>query len=1172
MMDLVNNKISDNVTIQSVYSFLNKTEFIPSNFQNKNKLKDLLDNQSFEIFELFEFNKNITLAEASIKYDNLLKSINDYFNTKFKLNEIYSHYIKYTGVSFPVNRFLNFLQILNYIIQNFGDIFIINNNNLLKTISKTKIEILEIEQSQISSLNKKLILLFKKIEEDTSNNINLIILIFLISLGNIVDLDNDGIEFNDLMTYISIYNKIYTSNIYISFIFYIDMNILINMYATCLSRAKSIGRNKHDNQDLGNKINETVVGNIIGKIGRNKKINDDANWKSFAGVRIDEFAGKNNFNLLENINAIIPNLYLYDCENSNFPENEKFKIIIFQNYLQVYVLYILSKKKIKFSANLTFDNINEFDINYFKEINENYYNKINVKNFRLITEENINIIFQNLSFTDLIIKISNSDNQNYIRIICNTFSHQISKSVYFYMQEFLSVSKSKNKNELSDNNISLNNILTEFDILFNLVSFLVKIKEGRSFPQHIILKFHIFKCTINVAKKEIQIYFNYSKVKERILLQYLISSSNIVEFSKLYIKALKNLCNFKNYKITVRISQTNFRSSQLNFCFCLLTKKIYDFFEEQKDYKIIIAESKMPNFNPNMQIYIKDIKNKKRLQIAHIKKIINNYNNKLKALYDYLDTLFDNFDVIIISDNEKEFKALNTIEENKLFIYITNDIADNNNMSNRNQNIKNDIDLKKSYNFTDKKQKNKINNILDNTMFNIILQLRNNSSSFDNCLTFIYSILSENCLDFPYKTTLICDRFFLEGNVLVEPSMKQCANIIYRYMDNFFLLAKNNKEEDDRFNYYVYMSSKFIIVENNHIYDKKSDIKYVTAINQFLSVISSCIELIIYIMRYKNVEVEKFMYIIRTKNENHFVLEFKNSNIIVRKLKKYCLPLNFNLKESEPFFCLLSSKQNSEFTIDTNDFYNIFLRLFLNLNKITNDKKGDVNQEFLQKIHKTLFHQYYDAFSVVAFNYESFNFFNSFLVDNDYLSITKNEKFTECYFFILSNLLNKKDYEFFIQSQNNSNNLIAKNISIVNFHLNQSFKINNANILRFGFRKTEYFVKEWKNYVIKNNKQEINLKIKYLIQKMKMKNMPKKKVIFALQNIKKFFIQEGIVKYFDSNSNYFNKIVENYKVEKTHIKVQNVEERILQLTQEAKDNLKNQNNETKRKKKDCIIF
>ena len=1172
MMDLVNSKIAENIKIQSVYSFLNKTEFCPTNLQNSIKIKDILDNQKFEIFDLFEFNKNITMTEASIKYEDIINSINEFFNTKFKLNEIYAQYNKYTSASFPLNRFINFLQIINYIIQNFGEIFIINNNNLLKTISNIKIEIFEIEQSQISSLSKKLLSLYKNLENDSSNNINIILLIFLLSLGNIVNLDNDGMEFNELMTYISIYNKIYISNIYISFLFFLDINILINMYITCLSRAKFNGRNKRKEKKSGDKMNDTVVGTVVSKIGRNKnKFSKSQIWNSVAGLRIeDQFGEKNIASLLENINPVIPNLYLYDCENSNFPEDEKFKIIIFQSYLQMYMFYILSKKKIKFSANLTVDNINEFDINCFKEINEIYFNKINVKNYHLITEENINIIFQNLSFNDLIIKITSSDNQNYIKLMCNMFPNQISKSVYFYMQESLSISQSKQQNELSDNYITLVNVFSEFNILINLLSFLCKNFFGKNLPQHMILKFNIFKCSINANKKDIQIYFNYSKVKERILLEHLITSSNILDFSKLYIKILKNLCGFKNYKITVRISQTNFRSSQLNFCFLLLTKKIYDFFEEQKEYKIIIAESQMANFNPNMQVYIKEVNSKKRIQISQIKKIINYYHNKLKVLNDYLDSLSDIFDVIVFSDNDKEFKTLNTLGENKLFIYITKNIADNTNKNNNTQNIKNIANSNISKSLNDEKQKNKIKNDFDDNVLNIIIQLKNNSNSFDSCMTFLLTIFAEN--DIQYKTTLICDRFFLEGNVLVEPSMKQCANIIYRYVDNFFLLAKNNKEDEDYYNYNVYISSKIIIVENNHLYDFKSDNKYITAINEFISVNSSCIELITYILRYKDMIVPRFMYIIRTKIENHFVLEFKNSNIIVRKLKKYDLPLNFNLKKSEPLLFLLSSKKNSEFTINTNDFFDIFLRLFLNLNKITNYKSGNVNQEFFQKIHKTIFHQYYDTYSLAAYNYEAFNFFNSFFVDNDYLSISKNEKFNECYFFILSNLLSKKGYESFIRNKNKIDNLIVKNISIVDFHLNQNFIINNSNNLRFGYRKTEFFVKEWENLIGKNIKKEINLKIKYLIQKMKMKNLPKKKVVFILQNIKKLFVQEGLVKYFDSDSNHFNKMIGNYQEEKAHIKVQNIEGRILQLTQEAKDNFESQNNEQNKNKKDCSIF
>ena len=105
-------------------------------------------------------------------------------------------------------------------------------------------------------------------------------------------------------------------------------------------------------------------------------------------------------------------------------------------------------------------------------------------------------------------------------------------------------------------------------------------------------------------------------------------------FIQKYQFVIRGLKEYKLYQTTIRVSQTNFRSNQLNYFFTFITHKLVDYIEEIKYNKIIIYETQLNNYNPNMNVYLKDFYLKKKSQIANLKTIIQNcsFFNKIKVL------------------------------------------------------------------------------------------------------------------------------------------------------------------------------------------------------------------------------------------------------------------------------------------------------------------------------------------------------------------------------------------------------------------------------------------------------------------------------------------------------------------------------------------------------------
>ena len=299
-----------------------------------------------------------------------------------------------------------------------------------------------------------------------------------------------------------------------------------------------------------------------------------------------------------------------------------------------------------------------------------------------------------------------------------------------------------------------------------------------------------------------------------------------------------------------------------------------------------------------------------------------------------------------------------------------------------------------------------------------------------------------------------------------------------------------------------------------------------------------------------------------------------------------------NIKISKPLFCLLKQKtksnvtQNIEEAIEDN-FYDIFLRLFLNLNKVFKNK--ELNKEFFKKLHKNIFKDY--QYDLVAFSYEAFLIFNDIFIKNNYLKITKGEKFENCYIIPSEGFFDKTNYKKILNlveskdSGEDNDILMAKNILVFNFGLDYNYLFKNKENALFGISKINYFINENKNY-LNNTTLDDNKKKKDLLKKKFEEKKTNKKYIHKYLNLIEQF-QLGKYHCDENNKNnkvkfevynppiyLYNSIIKDYTKQKIMIQTQKNELNVFQ--NEEKNSIENKNNENDydndKNQKECIIF
>ena len=1321
------------VDINDISSFFLKSGFLQNCTFSKKQLSILNFNSSYgkNICDLLEFNEKITINEISPKYNNIISSINKIFNIQTSLEEIYNQYIYYTKEKIPLNIFINWINILYLILNNFDDCFNFSKSRVFNNLTKNKIDIFDINSIFSNNLyNKqninKLDSLYKNLEHlpaflNKNPYSNLIVAIYLLSLENNIKICKEIPNLSVIINYLEIYNKLYFSNIYISILVYIEIIILINLHLY-----------SHKNKKNYFEYNPSAKLNSIYK---NLELNEINTISSFFSPQkktnnqrkiVLSSNGINNLKLIDNE---IPNFYLFDNEIAPYTYDPSIKILIFQNYLKLYSFHYLNKNKIKFTMNLTIENIHELikklkNINANNEENQNNienisksargiegtyapnnnfaenlknYIKVNKKsdkeiqvinnnrgsfdssnaykniifpklnilfeiqtqaidfsNIKIMNKNNLNLCFNNFNFEQLLIKLINSMDLSIIKKINTNYQDLITKSNICYFQESIfsffpqeknkdkdnnnkdkenditdnsimisprTISKSqaiKNKNENINDNLSIDDFFDECIILYFLLDYYSHL-DAKKLPNIIQIKLNSFKCNINQKTKNIQVYFNFSNIKEKKLFNFLKDSKGMLIFIQKYHKIIQSLKEYKLYQSTIRVSQTNFRSNQLNYYFTFITHKIIDYIEEIKFNKILVYETQLGNYNPNMKVYLKDIYIKKKAQALNLKSIIQScpFHNKIKVLLEYVNDFIDQWDLIVFSDNEKDIKLLKTFDDNKLFFFITkdNELSDNTNKylinlyGNKNNNIKKD---KESSSKNNKNNNNEGKSGLYEYL-NIIMYIRNSQEDFIKIITTmqLLSVNKNSTLD--YKTNLICDRFFFENKILLDQKMKELQESISCIVDDFYFISKksgsinnykNNKENNKQsketgnfsneyYNYDCFIGDDFVGVLNNHQYDITPDYanNFNRLIYDYLSVLSSCLELIYFILKSKNIFILRFVYILRTTNDLYYSWEYKNANIFIKKIRDFTSLFTLNIKNSIPLFCFLSKKDKQTTGANGEDnFYDVFLRLFLNLNKVVDNK--ELNVEFFKKVHKNIFNDYYFSYKLVAFSYESFIFFNDFFINNNYLKISNGEKFEKCYIIPLEGYFNRENYIKILSlfnSKDKDNKLMVTGVDIFNFGIDSNYLYKNKSNILFGFSKVDYLINEYNNYIFNNIQYEFKQKKESLKKKFeeKITNKDNKKYInkymkkiqeftFGIFDEEKNDVEEdhkkvGKVVVYNSSINLFDETIKDYIKEKLIIRTQKNELNVFQVEEvknlENKNIIKDINN-----KKDCIIF
>ena len=872
---------------------------------------------------------------------------------------------------------------------------------------------------------------------------------------------------------------------------------------------------------------------------------------------------------------------------------------------------------------------------------------INLSELKIMNKNILNLCFSSFNFEQLLIKLINTMDLSQIKTINSNYQDLIAKSNLCYFQESIySFSPIENDDDFNDNsltprnypnskvnlnnltkndnitdNLTIDDFFDECAILYYFLEFYGHL-EVKKLPKVIHIKLNTFKCNINQKTKSMQVFFNFSNIKEKKLFQYLKESKNMLIFVQKYQLIIQCLKEYKLYQNTIRVSQTNFRSNQLNYFFTFITHKLVDYIEEMKLSKIIVYETQLGSYNPNMKVFLKDIYTKKKEQILNLKQIIIScsFFNKIKVLLEYVFDFVDQWDLIVFSDSEKDIKLLRTLDDNKLFLFITRDNDLNENTNKLLLKVINNENGKKE------KEKDSVKNAKNNNngklsvyeYLNIIMYIKNSPEDYIKIVNTLQLLSMNKNSVLDYKTNLICDRYFFEQKILLDQRMQQLQQSISNLVDDFFFISKKsshfiknndnnsndnkpNKENNEskennssnkNYNYDCFIGDDYVGVLNNHQYDVSSDVKnnFNKLIYDYLSVLSSCLELIYFVLKSKNIFILRFVYILRTKNDTYYTWEYKNSNIFVKRIRDFTSLFTLNIKNSIPLFCFLSKKENQITGAGGDDnFYDVFLRLFLNLNKVVDN--NDLNTEFFRKIHKNIFNDYYSSFLLVAFSYESFLFFNDFFIKNNYLDISNGEKFEKCIIIPIEGYFNFKEYLRIISlfnSPDQNKNLIVKDVNIFNFSIDSNYLFKNKLNILFGFSKVDYFIKEYNNHIFNNILTEFKQKKDYLKKKFEekiTKKQNKKNINKFLKIIQEFTFgnydteingndneDKSKILVFNSPIDLYNVIINDYIKEKMLIKTQKNELNVFQVEESRNTETKNNNINSINNKKDCAIF
>ena len=1115
----------DNLDLNNFELFLKKSGYITKKLWTS-KNSDIFDLSRYnDILLSFEYNQKISMSEASVKYGDKIQWMNKIFKIDLTLEEFHNQYIHYTSTNITFFSLLNNFIMLEIILNNFYNILNQNNEQDINNIFSEHIIINDIDlyspmhNKNIIGIKQKLELIYEKAKRTSTYNnkevnIKLICIIFLLSMGSSFSINNKIPQIKNLLNSFTVYNKIFINDINVSLILFLSVIISINL---CIYSNKKKSHFKF-------------------------LVFDEHNYSNYYYTKIDLQKNSINEQQSDETNEHI-NLFLFDNDIIKYGGDNFSELLLFQNCLKIFSIYHLSKNQIKMSVYLTIDTIietlksfnDDIEINQannLQNINFNiniHYktniNKIKLNDIQLLSKNNINKCFSSFNFYELLIKVTNFQEESQIQEINTKYSDLIQKSRKFYLQNSISAFQNNNKNNepepeqiTKENNPSINYLKKEFNVLYYLLNYYQKNKEIKKNLQFYCFKFRFFKCSIfREPKKEIQLFFDYSSMKEKYLLWYIKDIENLLFLIKLYQEILNTINEFKSYNITFRVSQSNFRSRHINFFFTIIIKKLYFFIQENKFSRINLYDAKLKIYGDTMLVYIKDTSIKEKIRMNWLKEMVNfhKFGNKLKVFNKYLKELAEDWDIIIIGQNIKYHNLIHSNNFNILFLNITNETNDNSVQSYMQGSMIGYIQdsiQKIGISINPYGNMNIKQNLSNYEYLNIFMYIIKNEEFAEKILLFAEKIKNNNQCTLKNKFTLICERYFFEEKIIMNSKIKENSLQVFTCIDNYFLVCDTKKDEEI-LKYDLYITKKYVSLVNYLSHDITPT--FVELINSFISVFSSCTELILYIFDKKEIDPYKFFFIQKI-NRDFYCFQYKKASIFVKKLKSFESLLLLNVKKSVPLLCLLIKEQDNEYVVNNDNLLDLFLRLFLNLNKVFN--LNNLNENFFEKIHKNMFNQNYDIITIMTFSYDSFFVFNDLFINNNYLQISQNNKFENCYIIPYEVESQSKTKNFNkILDYNNSNKLIAKNIKIYDYNLTNDFIFGNINELKMNYQKAEYFLEYHNN--INNSQNEIKIKMQYIFKKIKDKNTDKKKLKKIVNLIKEFYYEKNNIYFYYTNHN-----------------------------------------------------
>ena len=1141
----------ENLDLNNFGLFLYKSGYLPKKIWTQ-KNSEIFDwNKYNDILLSFEYNQKITITEASVKYGDTIQWLNKIFKTDVTLEELFSQYIHYTSTNIPFICLLNNVIMVSIILKNFMNIINQNNDDNINNIFIEEIIINDINlYSQMNNKNvlgikQKLEFIYEKIKKNSAYNFkevnrHLICIIFLVSMGSTFCVDNKIPQIKNLMDLFTVYNKMYLNDINVSLILFLSVIICINL---CIYSNKKRGNFKF-------------------------LIYDEFNYSNYFFKKIEP--QKNSIEQpKDDLNEHI-NLFLFDNDIIKYGGDNFSELLLFQNCLKIFSIYHLSKNQIKLTVYLTIDtiietlksfndNISINQTNNIQNINFNINiqsksgnNQIKLTNLLLLSKNNLNKCFSAFNFYELLIKATNFQQEAQIQEINTKYSELIQKSRKFYFQNSISAlqnntinDNNKNKEQeqdqnVTENNPSINYLKKEFNVLYYLLNYYQKSKEIKKNLQFYCFKFRFFKCSIfREPKKEIQLFFDYSSIKEKYLLYYLKDIENLLYLIKLYQEIINSINEFRLYIIAFRVSQSNFRSRHINFFFTIIIKKLLFYIQENKYNRITLYDAKLKIYEDTMLVYIKDNSIKEKTRISSLKEMLNVpiFGNKLKVFNQYVKDLAEDWDIIILGQNIKYHNLIHSKNINILFLNITSESSDNS-----------ITDLINSLNIEEPKQKSGIGisvnpyesmvikqNLSKYEYLNIFMYIIKDEEYAEKILSFAEKIKENNACVLKNKFTLICERFFFEEKIIMNSRIKE-NNTIYTCFDNYLLVC-DTKKDNEIFKYDLYITKNYVSIINYLSQEITST--FIEYINNFISVFSSCTELVLYVFDKKEIDPYKFYFIQKMKRD-YFCFEYKNANIFVKKLNSFDSLLLLNVKKSKPIFCLLNKEQSTEYEVNNSNFFDLFLRLFLNLNKVV--KYEELNDNFFEKIHKNLFNQNYQNIIIMNFSYEAFFIFNDLFINNNYSQIAKNEKFGKCYIipYEVESQIKVQNYEKILENKK-ANKLMVEKIKIYDYNLTNTFIFNNRFELKMNFNKAEYFCENNdKENIVQNS---IKTKMKYIFKKLKLKEKKsdKNKNKNILKLIKELYYECNDIYFYTGKNENMQKFITEYNTEQIEKKSRKVD-------------------------------